>query len=505
MAAFGGGAERFVRGAGNLVVKGLNKVLPSSPDLEDLITGDRRAIKGGFFSDEAVREQDRLDKPLADQNALMYGAGEAAPTLPLNAGLEGAMGAARGVPYVGKVLGSALAKAGATGAVDAAAVGDVDQVGKEAAEGAGTNLALSATLGGLGRVAKGIIKKSKAAEDLENLASQHGQDMFVPASLAGDEKADLPSRMAQTFYREALPLVPGVEGQLKGQQKEALSQWRQMALQEADPTGTTLVKGASEDGLQAKRDLKDAFDQEYKSTVNSYNFNVPSDFRQQVEARIRAQMPNVDDTTLKRVTDELEGQLSRYSNGQSSIGGENLMNAKTGAAGLYGQMQGPEKKALSVGSKVFDDMIETDLKQGANPQNLADLDKYQQLKEPYSAFKQVGAAADAAKEQKGQFTPGQLASSSEDPGTMLHLAQTGSEVLGPPAARPSSTGKVLAYSVGAYGGFTHPVAAAGMIGAGNLLATKTVQKAMMGDTRRRRLYRICLRHTRKPPRQYEQS
>jgi hypothetical protein len=481
MAAFGGGAERFARGAGNLVVKGLNKLLPSSPDLSDLITGDKRAVKGGMFSDEAVREQDALDKPLDDKNGLMYGAGEAAPTLPVNEAIEAGMGAARAVPYAGRALSSALAKMGVTGAVDAAAVGDVDNVGKEAAQGAGANMALGATLGVLGRGVSGIIKKSKAAEDLENLASQHGQDMFVPASLAGDKKADLPSRLAQSLYGEALPLVPGVEGRLKNQQEEALSQWRQMAMQEADPTGATIVKGASEDGLQAKRALKDAFDQEYKNTVSSYSFNVPSDFRQQVEARIKATMPNVDDATLKKVTDALEGQIGRYSNGKAAIDGGNMMNAKTGAASLYSEMQGPEKKALSEGSKVFDDIIEKDLQQGNSPQNLADLQRYQELAEPYTAFKQVGEAATKAKEAKGRFSPSQLASASDDPGAMLHLAQTGSEVLGKPVASPSTQGKVLAYSVGAYGGFTHPGAAAAMIAGGNLLATKTAQKAMMGD------------------------
>jgi hypothetical protein len=485
MAAFGGGAERFVRGAGNLAVKGLNKLLPGNPDLSDLITGDKRAIKGGFFSDEAVREQDAADKPLEDKNSLMYAAGEAAPTLPVNEAIEGSVGALRAVPKIGHLLGSTLAKMGASGAVDAAAVGDVDNAGKEAIQGGATNMALGATLGVLGRATRGIIQKSKAAEDLENLASQHGKDdMFVPASLAADPKGDITSQLGRTLYREALPLIPGVEGRLQNQQKEALSQWRQMALEEADPTGSTIVKGAAEDGLQAKATLKDAFDNEYKNTVSSYAFNVPSDFRQQVGAKVRAAMPNVDSTTLKKVTDELEGQLNRYSNKSGVIDGGNLMNTKAGASNLYSQMDGgPEKKALSEGSKVFDDMIETQLKQGGAPQNLADLQRYQELAEPYKAFKQVGDAASAAAEQKGKFTPGQLASAAGDqPSAMLHLAQTGSEVLGQPVAKPSSTGKIAAYAVGAMGAMHHLPALAATVAGGNLLATKTAQRAMMGDT-----------------------
>jgi hypothetical protein len=56
---------RYGRGIGNILVKTLNKILPSDPTLSELITGERRAIRGGPSSDEAVREQDELDRPFA--------------------------------------------------------------------------------------------------------------------------------------------------------------------------------------------------------------------------------------------------------------------------------------------------------------------------------------------------------------------------------------------------------------------------------------------------------
>src|SRR5437016_6661949 len=69
IAGIGSGMVRLGRGAGNLAVKGLNKVLPDSDSITDLITGNHDAIQGGPFSDAAVREQDRLDKPLSNTTA----------------------------------------------------------------------------------------------------------------------------------------------------------------------------------------------------------------------------------------------------------------------------------------------------------------------------------------------------------------------------------------------------------------------------------------------------
>jgi len=481
-AALGGGAERFVRGAGNLVVSGLNKILPSDPTLSDLITGDKRAIKGGFFSDEAIRAQDQLDKPLKEQNELGYGVGEALPTLPVGEGVTALSNTVRGVRYLGPVLRNALTRAGVEGAVDAAAVGDVDKQGEAAAEGAIVNSGLGLALKGAGRFVNGVVQKSRATQDLEHLAGQQGRDLFVPLSQAGDEAGDLPSRLVQSVYREGLPLVPGVQGQMQRQARNATATIRDMALAEADPTGTIIRAGSGEEGLQARRALKDAFDKEYQNTVGSYTFNVPSDLRQQIAARVRARMPNVDNTTLTNVQDAIEQELTRYSNGQNVIDGTNLMNAKTGANSLYGQMRGPEKSALNEGLGVIDDIVERDLQQGGNAQNLADLDRYQHLAEPYSAFKQVGAAIEKAKANRGQFTPAQLARSSRDPGTLLHLGTTANEVLGRPVSAPSTAGRVAAYSLGALGGYHNPAMLAGAVGGANLLATQTAQRVLMGDT-----------------------
>lgn len=485
MKAMGHGATRFVRGAGNLVVGGLNKILPSDPALEDVSTGNQRGIKGGWFSDEAVRGQDEADKGLERNNPFSYGVGETLPTLPVGEGVGLLSKASKAIPYVGKVLSSTFAKYGLEGAVDSAAVADVDKQGEAASEGAGASLAVGGLTQSLGRLGRGLVKKSQSTQDLEHLAGQHGQDIFVPVSQAADQAGDLPTRLTKALYKEGLPLIPGVESQLKSQAGKAENVFREVAMREADPTGTIIKAGAGSEGLEARRALKDAFDQQYKSTVSSYAFNVPkeADIRSEVEKLVKSKMPNVDDTTLTKVQDAIVEQMDRFGSGQSTIDGENLLHAKDAANALQSSMRGPEKKALTHATEFFDNHIDTELQQGGVPQNMADLDTYQHLAEPFKSFKSLNGAIEAAKANKGRFTPAQLARSSEDPSPLLHLGTTANEVLGPKVSGASSAGKLAVYAAGGYSSFAHGglPAAAITLGA-NALATKTVQRAVMGDT-----------------------
>ncbi len=79
-------------------------------------------------------------------------------------------------------------------------------------------------------------------------------------------------------------------------------------------------------------------------------------------------------------------------------------------------MQGPEKAALRQGAGVFDDIISDELNTNVSPTAKDDLGRYQSLGDPYSAFKQVSKAAQAAKATGGQFTPRQLASAARENG-----------------------------------------------------------------------------------------
>ena len=125
---------------------------------------------------------------------------------------------------------------------------------------------------------------------------------FVPVAQAADDEGDIVTKAAKTIYRDVPPLAPGVSAQVKGQSRRAMDAVRELALDAADPTGTNLQAGAGRNPTATLSALKDAFDQEYASTVKNYVFPVPSDFRDQVATRIKAAMPKVDDETLNSVS-----------------------------------------------------------------------------------------------------------------------------------------------------------------------------------------------------------
>jgi hypothetical protein len=476
----GSGMVRFGRGAGNLVVKGLNKILPSDPDLSDLITGDGRAIRGGPFSDEALREQDELDRPLTQSTpgAIGQAIGQTAASLPVSYGIGAASNAARAVPLAGRILTNPLVLGGVEGAANAAAVAPADEQGSAAELGAGLGASISAAARAAGRLVDGVVQKSGAAKDLERMANQGGRDIFVPVAQAADDEGDLVTKAAKTVYRDVLPLAPGVSAQVKSQSRRAMDTVREMALDAADPTGANVQPGAGRNPTTTLSALKDAFDQEYAGTVKNYVFDVPTDFRDQVASRIKAAMPTVDDETLNSVSAAINKEMQRFSSGKPTIEGANLLNAKNAANALYKQMRGPEKAALRSGMDVFDNIISDELSTSVAPGARQDLARYQGLADPYSAFKQVGKAANTARANSGQFTPRQLAAAARQTGPVADLAKAAQGTVGQPTGSYPWLGKAAVLGLG----WHNPAAVVGSIGGANLLATQTVQRAMMGDT-----------------------
>lgn len=402
VAGIGSGTQEFGRGLGNLV--GLGHVFPS------------------VFGEEHIKKEAELDRPISDttEGSLGQLGGQTIASLPLSMGVGALSNAGRAVPWAGKVLGNAFTRAGVEGAVNASALADVDKQGEAAGAGAATGMALTGALGTVGRVAKGLIQKSGAAQDLQDLVARQGKKLFIPVTQAGDEEGDLVSRGLQSLYTHGLPIVPGVTGQLKRQARIA--------------TGT----------------LKQAFEDEYRQTVGSYKFYVPEDFKEQVVAKIKSEMPQVDKTTLDKVSDLIDDHMSRFASGKAEIDGGNLLNAKN--ASLASRLSPVEKEAAQHGSEAFDDIIEEQLSNhGDVPQNKADLQRYQHL-------------------------------TVKDPETGLALPESAKAMMSQPVARPNTEGRLGLYGAGLYGiahGFGLPFART-VIGA-NALATKTAQKFMMGD------------------------
>lgn len=485
VAGVGSGMTRFARGAGNLAVSGLNKVLPSNPNLEDLVTGDQRAIKGGWFSDEALREQDQLDKPLSDTTAGSVGQaiGQTAASLPASMGIGAASNALRALPLVGRALANPLVRGGVEGGLFGGATADPDKQAQGMELGAGVGAGLTGILGAAGRLARGFIQKSGAAQDLENAAAQQGRDLFIPAAQAADPAGDLATQAGQAFYRNALPIVPGVSTQIKNQAARAMGTVRDMALDTATPPGVT--RAAAQTPQQAVAALKDAFNDEYENTVGQYVYDVPKDLQSQVEDRIQAELPDVDDTTLSNVSSAIADQMDRFASGKATISGNNLLNAKNAVSGLMKTMSGPERAALTAGKGVFDDIINDELSTTVPGQ--ADLARYQGLSDPYSALMDVSKAAKAAQSSGGDFTARQLAAKAK-PGTPLaDLAQNAQATLGqaPVGTLTPRIGRVGALLEAPFhlpALAAHLPAVAGTIAGGNALATQTAQRFMMGDT-----------------------
>jgi len=475
----GSGMVRTARGIGNIETKILNH-LPTGKYL----TKAMDAIRPSWAfdtSDAALDAQDEIDKALNNTGSGKLGQvlGSAAMGSAATAG-TGALES--GSMALAPVARTALpfARSAVEGALNGAATAPSNEQGTGALEGAAAGTAVHGALSGAGRLVRGLVKKSAAAEDLQHLAAQNGHDMFIPLAQAAEDSGI--SGKMKGFYNEALPLLPGATGAIRKQEDSALQVFRQMALQEADPTGASLAADAAKDPHTARLALKDAFDDAYRTTVGSYQFNVPPDFKDRVAKKILAEMPNADATTVEKVSKLVDEQMSRYASGKADIAGENLLNAKDGSIALAKKLNPVERQALEHGVGAYGDLIEDELSQGSSKQNLADLDKFKSLAEPYDAYTQLSKAIRASKADSGRFTPAQLARAAGDTGTVHHLATSANEVLGNPAVAPSTAGRVFAYSLGGLGGYKNPALLGGALLGANTLASKTAQKALMGDT-----------------------
>jgi hypothetical protein len=478
----GSGMERMTRGLGNIA----NKAAEFHPLTKAL---GLKLAPADIASDEAIREQDSVDQPLADTTRGKIGqvVGQTAVASAATAPLGGVGGLARGGTMLARTLTGPTARAGVEGAITGAGAADPDEQGMGAAKGAVLGATISKILGLGGRAVRGLINKSEEAKNLEQIAGQHGEEIFAPISQVASTE-DLTSRLAKTLYAEGLSFIPGVKGQLTRQAEDARGLVRELALREATPTGVTLPKGSGNKVGEAVGTLKRSFDDAYQDTVKSYAFNVPEDFKDSVAAALKKEIPNIDDTTLAKVSALAHEQMTRFSSGKGTIDGANLLNVKNEIGRLIGQAPRVEKPAMRIAQEQVEDIITQELSQGGSRQNLADLAKYGDLTEPYRHFVGLNKAARAARANRGNFSMNQLANKASDPG-QLDLAQQAGAVLNTPAAGTSFTGRGLLGGAGLIGtGAAAGVpAAAGLLIGGNLLATKTVQKALLGDLAAQRM------------------
>lgn len=489
----GSGMIQGARGATNLLVKALNA---GPQGIAARLTKTPLPYETPeFATDEAIKEQKRVDAPLEKTSPGFWGGlgGQVAATLPLSLATGGAGAASTATNVLGRVAASPVTRAAVEGAVDSAIYADPEEKKGAAAGGAALGGALNVLGSGAGRLIKGLVKKSQAAEDLAHIAGQHGEDIDIPLSqVASDD--DMFSRIMKSFYKEAMPIVPGASTRLQGQTKSALEKTRRLALQEAVPEGSSLSKGAEKDTALAVGALKNSFDAAYKK-VKDIDFPAPTDFHARVVAKIKAANPTVDQVTLDKVASQADELFQRFSSGArpasavpgsggrpmsaaGQITGDNLLNLKNELGDLVGQSKGFEKNSMIAAQSAVDDIMRPSLKiQGLEKE-------YDDLTEPYRHFLGVSKAAKSAKTKKGNFSMTQLARAAKDP-SQAHLATTAAEVLEQPVVGSSIAGKILAGGAMAgtgVGAFMAPLLTGALVGGGHVLTNPSTQRALLGDT-----------------------
>lgn len=473
----GYGMKRGLTGLGNLGIRAMrssggNFVNPLSP------------VEGaGPFSDSARRKDKEMytqgglgDQPYAGLGSFV---GEAI-TVP---GAGSGAGMATKLPgALTRTLGARAAPRAIEGAIGAAQQADPEELAAAGAGGAVLSMALGRGGDALGRLGRGVVKKSPEAEALELMLRNADAEAHIPLSLSAD-KSDLVSKAVGGVYKNASPFFPLAGDVLEEQRKNALRAVRLAAYREAAPDQFKVTADDLKNPDLLQKKMQTEFDRLYDSTVKSYAFNVPSDYRQQMEMLIKQADPKINKTSLSNVLDRVDEKMLLFSDGSPQIEGQNLLFFKRELGTLLKQAPAHEKAAWRAALGWADRHIADELKVGNVPQNLADLDKYEKLSPAWRAFK---ATVDSAKGARGgAFTPAQLARNAKPLTDERALGQLADEVLGESATRFNPSGRALAgaLTMGAGIGLGSGIAPAALAAGGGLLATtKGVQRLLTGDS-----------------------
>jgi hypothetical protein len=523
----GGVLKRFGQGIADRADVNVRKVLNLEHDLGrgmlNLAGADMPDLKSSNpISTEAIRAREAEAAPVGETGAGMAGGlvADMAMTAPLGVigkGME-AVSAARGVPRaLGQVLGSRPAQAAVEGGVAGMTAADPEARGEGAFEGATTGAVLERGGRLLGRTLEGLVRRTPEAHALEQVADLHQADVKLPLATAASDEGII-SPMMKFIYGKVLPNLPGAEGTLNRQAQRAGTQFREIAMKEAAPGGmgstskgyaaalpltTAKTSGAGENVRMSMKDIQNAFEKEYRDTIKSYSFNQPNttDFA----ARLQQQFPNIDDDTLNGVAQTFDTLSTRYSK-NGVLDGDNLVRMKTQLAKL-GREAGDDRLGQSFfqAQEFLDDVVRQELRVGGQKQNLEDLQRYEDLAEPWKNFSRVQKAAARSKDPEGMFTPQELMravkSSASDrelargAAPMQELASLGERTAGKELHQPHWGERVATgAALGSAGFFGSPLATAGILAGGRAMASPAVQDVLMGTTNTQRALTQALRN-----------
>lgn len=407
----------------------------------------------------------------------------------------------RAVGALGKAGGYATslpARAAVEGAVTGAITADPNERGAGSLEGAawGAGMGVGGKVGG--RVVSGLAKPSAAADDIATIGRQNDKNLFLPLSQAvDDESADLVSKGVKYLYKDALPYIPGVSAQLRAQESKLSRDFREISLKEAD-RWNVLTPDELKRPEEAVAALKRKVNDEFKTTVKAYDFPIPtkSQIGMWSTARIKQKFPGVDEVTLNRVNRLITKQFERYSDDWKTgkLSGENLMEARNRFTdSVIPTLKGREKHVAIEAGRMFDDIVVDRLSLSGVKQHADDLARYKDTLKAHAEVAAVTKAVGKAAPTRGEFTPSQLVRSAgkakdlRDVGQSFHTAMKG------PVGIPSAAGRWAGRAATIGGGLASlPMAVGGLVGA-NALASKTGQRAMMGQTDLQRLIQDALR------------
>lgn len=465
---------------GNLALK-VFKML-GSKDAADTIAG------GGFGSDQDLTNREETDKDLLDTAGGTVGnlVGDVALTAPVGgvgaemkaAGLA-MKGGSKLARTVSGLLKSGIVRGGTEGVIQGAVTG-TDDSGAGAGAAAGSILGAAGTAGR--KLIDGIVDKSGAANALEAEVAKSGKRIFLPLSLGGSNKG-VGNAVVSGGYAHVLDALPGAGEQLQSQGNKALQTIRDIAAEKSAPAGFSATGFANE--MDRKLATEEAFDKAYQGTVKKYTFDRPADFRQRVMDRIEKDMPGVDNVTKNKVATLIDSHMERFSSNQPKISGQNLVNARNMSNAEYKGLKGPEREALGHGVKAIDDIVSASAANTTDAVKLADLKAYQGLSDRWKNFIVYSKAVHSARVNGGNFTPAQLAKAAhpvrqED---LYNLGTAGHEVMKGADSQNSRLLNFMRYGTSGAAVLHNPVLATAILGGGNIMATKTVQRALTGDLR----------------------
>lgn len=494
-----GGQESFFPNMATAAGKALLQLARKGVNLTNIGGAMDSTDPDQFGSAASIKNAEKTDQPSYDAPGGRFGqiVADTAGTAPIGGPIEGA---------VGSVLGKSLLARLAASSASGAAIGGVTSDPGERTGNAVTGAALGGSLRTLqelgGRLLSGVVKKSDPLQLLEGDVSRTNaipgasqRDLFVPVSQGADPNDPISATIGG-LYRGGLPYIPGVAPQLNRQANQGMDTMMGTMLQSSAPEGHIIPSTAVNDMQLSTSEVRKAYDKIYQSLRQVDNISIPKDFKADLTARIQAadpQIPKSDVTNhVEMVYGDLLHQAENNTNGK--INGFNLKNTRDNVPTLAERngMEVPteQKEGLFDTTKEYiDDIFGRKMKQSFNLNNQKTQDiltAYKSNAPNYENFQALEAAVNTpgALSNSGAFRPGQVAGKANDFTDIQGMDQSFKSVFGKSPVQPSASARVAGYPVvtGATAYLGHLPGVAALLGGGNLLATKTAQKALYGDS-----------------------